>query len=377
MATNKPNMTLEVWAGGSDNQGNGNVIAENDPLLAPKMTTGFTAEIPTYNIFNYPLARADQFAHHINENGFPVWDALTPYSAKAWVKDPTDGEIYISKIANQGQQPLNNSPTKWELRSTFLNGDIHTNSIDNNGAASITFNGNDVTEIASLVNSGGMTLTAGGSLRLNGSNVIADQGNFQVHPLTTNAFVSLKAKGQLILESSSVGSSVNINSTAPSAPTVNIGTSTSNQTLNIGKSNTQGNTRVRGATVDIDAGTLDIDATTARLNGSNLLSVSNCNTSLLSTDNKDLTGTGYIQVTNDFCIAFGQVQLNANETRFINVSSDVGAPSGFEWRIISATPDTTSGDMPLFTNAVLGSEIAIKNLVASSRTYNYTAHGVK
>ncbi len=93
MARSKPDIT-NLWAqtGGKSDPG------------AAKVLTGWIAEIPTYQNFNWLLNRIDSFLANVNDLGIASWDTNTTYDAGSWVN--YSGSVYISKVgSNQGNTP--------------------------------------------------------------------------------------------------------------------------------------------------------------------------------------------------------------------------------------------------------------------------------
>jgi len=100
--TAKPDVNV-VWAEAGDT---------TDPGV-PKQQLGWIAEIPTFQIFNFELNRQGSFNAHVNEEGTPVWDALTDYPVGGRAKGST-GLIYKSNLTpNIGNDPASDDGTNW------------------------------------------------------------------------------------------------------------------------------------------------------------------------------------------------------------------------------------------------------------------------
>jgi len=106
MAQAKPDLTTNgVW--GSD----GTNI--NDPGPAKAKAGWEIGETPPSGVQNQWQERADQMLAHVNEQGIPVWDALTDYPVDGWAKG-SDGNVYISlQTPNINQDPIS-TPAFWQ-----------------------------------------------------------------------------------------------------------------------------------------------------------------------------------------------------------------------------------------------------------------------
>lgn len=107
MSVNKPNLN-RVWANGAPT---GNVV-DPDTTTPNKFDTGWQAEIPPFEHFNFIQKMVTQALAHINERGVPEWDSSTVYLDKALVRG-SDGEIYQATEENSNSDPI--SKIKWKL----------------------------------------------------------------------------------------------------------------------------------------------------------------------------------------------------------------------------------------------------------------------
>ena len=81
-----------------------------------KIQAGWIAEIPTHQMENWIQNRQDTFLAHINEEGIPVWDAVTTYEIGNIAKG-SDDSLYVALTGtNQNNNPVS-SPADWELLS--------------------------------------------------------------------------------------------------------------------------------------------------------------------------------------------------------------------------------------------------------------------
>lgn len=106
MATSKPNLT-RVWAASAP----GSKVVDPDVTEPGKFATGWGAEIPPFESFNFLQKMFSQGLVHINEQGVPVWDADTTYPVDAIVKG-SDGSLYIALTEQSGNDPVSD-PTNW------------------------------------------------------------------------------------------------------------------------------------------------------------------------------------------------------------------------------------------------------------------------
>lgn len=107
---NKPSDINKIWASAGD------VLAPSDS----KISTGWAAEIPPRQWFNYIDHKQDAAIAHINQHGIPVWDNVTEYqyslSGTKSICMGSDGTIYRAKQLNINQNPVTDTTdTYWEI----------------------------------------------------------------------------------------------------------------------------------------------------------------------------------------------------------------------------------------------------------------------
>ena len=107
MSVNKPDLN-RVWANGAPT---GNVV-DPDTTTPGKFNTGWQAEIPPFEHFNFIQKLVTQSLAHINERGVPEWDNSTVYLNKALAR-ASDGEIYQATEENSNSDPV--LKIKWKL----------------------------------------------------------------------------------------------------------------------------------------------------------------------------------------------------------------------------------------------------------------------
>lgn len=114
MSTNKPNLN-RIWA----NEANPANIIDPDVGEPGKFDSGWLAELPPFEYFNFLQQLFTQGLAHNNEQGINVWDTDTVYPKDAWAKG-SDGEVYVALSQQSGNNPVS-SPTKWKpLASKFI-----------------------------------------------------------------------------------------------------------------------------------------------------------------------------------------------------------------------------------------------------------------
>ena len=98
---------------------------DSELILEPdnsKRESGWAlGEKPSHKIFNYHWKITDEYIHHINSWGIPVWDSITNYEKGSVVL--YSPYIYQSTIDNnQGIEPsaINPDVTEWIIRGQFL-----------------------------------------------------------------------------------------------------------------------------------------------------------------------------------------------------------------------------------------------------------------
>ncbi len=109
MAIDKPDLT-RVWAA---NAPAGNII-DPDNTIPGKFGSGWLAEVPPFEHFNFIQKLQTEGLAHINEQGIPVWDANTVYPVDGLAKG-SDGNIYIAVSEQSGNDPTLADITKWRI----------------------------------------------------------------------------------------------------------------------------------------------------------------------------------------------------------------------------------------------------------------------
>jgi hypothetical protein len=109
MATVKPDLT-RVWANGAPP---GNVV-DPDTTTPGKVLSGWQAEVPPFEHFNFLQKWFTQGLAHFNEQGIAVWDTNTTYPQYGLAKG-SDGEIYISQQEQNGNDPISDNGDNWGL----------------------------------------------------------------------------------------------------------------------------------------------------------------------------------------------------------------------------------------------------------------------
>lgn len=103
----KPNLLNVVWASGGDR------VA---PDIA-KYNTGWLAEIPPRQYFNFIDWKQDQWAAYSNQMGIPEWDSDTEYQANKSVVQGTDGNLYQALVTGTGFDPVTDTASRWKRAS--------------------------------------------------------------------------------------------------------------------------------------------------------------------------------------------------------------------------------------------------------------------
>lgn len=130
MATQKPDLT-RVWANGAPP---GNVV-DPDTTTPGKVLSGWQAEVPPFEHFNFLQKWFTQGLAHNNEQGINVWDTNTTYPVGGLAKG-SDGNVYKSLLVQSSNDPVSDDGSNWSnqdsifiyLASQFTNGD--TSKID-------------------------------------------------------------------------------------------------------------------------------------------------------------------------------------------------------------------------------------------------------
>ena len=110
MAVQKPShISSKIWAS------QGTVEVPEDT----KINSGWTLEVPKFQVENWVQNRSDQFAAHVNERGIPEWDDTTDYIAGKSYVQGSNGKVYLAKT-NSGPSSSVQNPTtdtskvKWD-----------------------------------------------------------------------------------------------------------------------------------------------------------------------------------------------------------------------------------------------------------------------
>lgn len=98
---NKPDLS-NLWASSGD------VLKPSDS----KIQTGWTAEIPPRQWFNWYQNRVDTCLAHISQHGIASWDQTTEYQANKSLVMGSNGIVYQAKQTNTNSNPVTNN-TNW------------------------------------------------------------------------------------------------------------------------------------------------------------------------------------------------------------------------------------------------------------------------
>ncbi len=105
--TVKPDLT-RVWASGAPVAN----VEDPDVTTPGKFLTGWVAEVPTYQNFNYLQRSMTQALAHFNEHGVGVWDTNTTYPIHGLAKGPS-GELYLSYTEDSANDPETDDGSNW------------------------------------------------------------------------------------------------------------------------------------------------------------------------------------------------------------------------------------------------------------------------
>jgi hypothetical protein len=116
MATDKPKIINSTWANVVNNYSPGDPeyddIIERPPQ--DKIEAGWEwGEKPSHKWFNYGWKSIDEFTHHVNSNGIPVWDAETVYEKGSIVL--YSPYLYKATLQNQNSAPDGTNNPDWEM----------------------------------------------------------------------------------------------------------------------------------------------------------------------------------------------------------------------------------------------------------------------
>lgn len=85
--------------------------AKTDPLDA-KVDTGWIAEKPPYQFFNWLLGRSDDMLAHVEEQAVPDWHTDTVYTGGGLAMG-SDRVVYRAVVANTANDPTTDGGTNW------------------------------------------------------------------------------------------------------------------------------------------------------------------------------------------------------------------------------------------------------------------------
>lgn len=107
MATDKPDLR-RIWAEGAPPAN----IVDPDVQEPGKFNSGWEAEVPPFEYFNFLQQLFTQGLAHINERGVAVWDTDTTYPIGAVVTG-SDANRYIATSEQDGNDPVSNTDGIW------------------------------------------------------------------------------------------------------------------------------------------------------------------------------------------------------------------------------------------------------------------------
>ena len=97
-----------------------------------KIATGWEAEIPPKEFFNYIEYKQDQLLAHINQHGICEWDTSTSYIANKSYVQGSNGVIFKAKTTHTGVNPVGESGAatsaggvNWKL-AFYFSSDMYT-----------------------------------------------------------------------------------------------------------------------------------------------------------------------------------------------------------------------------------------------------------
>lgn len=99
MAADRPDVS-RVWASNSPQN-----IINPDTRIPNKIVTGWEAEVPPFEFFNWYQNNTDLFKLALAERGICQWGSDVTYRKGALTFFDGDGRIYIAQKLNKGQQP--------------------------------------------------------------------------------------------------------------------------------------------------------------------------------------------------------------------------------------------------------------------------------
>ncbi len=187
MAISKPDLT-RVWASGAPG---GNVI-DPDVTTPGKFLSGWLAEVPPFEHFNFLQKLFTEGAAYNNEQGVNGWDTDTVYPIGAIVKG-SDNILYITPNEQSGNNPISDivnwlallggSPVAADLTRSKL--EIVTGVIRQEVPEAITLTAVGTTATA-VKNAHGYS--NGDNIRHDGANETDYNGFFPISNVTTNTY---------------------------------------------------------------------------------------------------------------------------------------------------------------------------------------------
>ena len=109
MTTSKPDLT-RVWAEGAPSAN----VVDPDVTTPGKVASGWQAEVPPFEHFNFLQKWFTQGLAHFNEQGIAVWDSETVYPI-AGIAKGSNGALYQSTKEQNGNDPTTDDGTNWTL----------------------------------------------------------------------------------------------------------------------------------------------------------------------------------------------------------------------------------------------------------------------
>lgn len=109
MATTKPDLT-RVWANGAPPAN----VVDPDTTTPGKVLSGWQAEVPPFEHFNFLQKWFTQGLAHANEQGIMVWDINTTYPVSGIVKG-SDGNLYVCVNEQNGNDPTTDNGDNWSF----------------------------------------------------------------------------------------------------------------------------------------------------------------------------------------------------------------------------------------------------------------------
>ncbi len=86
---------------------------------ASKISSGWVAEIPPSEYFNYIENKQDAFIAHVNQKGGVVWDSTTEYLANVSYAMGSNGILYKCLVNNTNINPVTDVASNWRVAYYF------------------------------------------------------------------------------------------------------------------------------------------------------------------------------------------------------------------------------------------------------------------